>query len=187
MFQGLDAEIANGVLNARRMDKGNEPATGVADSRTLIGSREVRGVACRSCQARKKRLLMVGGDMGDHVAMSAVTGSGRRCPHERPTHTAPPIPVMQTPDEFCCDEVNRLMDKFSIRERRQGLPVESERQSRGDPEGLAAFIAASKSAADGRVQMTTLDCHINDTAFCEAVLAKFDTWVAEGIVAKGVP
>ena len=55
-----------------------------------------------------------------------------------------------------------------------------------DPEGLSAFVAASKTASAGRVEMTALDCHINDTAFCDAVLDQLDRWVAEGIVPKGV-
>ncbi|NIZ13153.1 Tm-1-like ATP-binding domain-containing protein [Phaeobacter sp. HF9A] len=55
-----------------------------------------------------------------------------------------------------------------------------------DPEGLRAFVAASQEAAAERIQMTTLDCHINDDAFCEAVLAQLDTWVAEGLVPAGV-
>jgi hypothetical protein len=62
--------------------------------------------------------------MGGHVAMSAVTGSGRRCPHERPTQTAPPIPFRKTPDESCSDEINVIMDKVGIREGRQGLPIQ---------------------------------------------------------------
>ena len=55
-----------------------------------------------------------------------------------------------------------------------------------DPEGLAAFCAEIETAMRGRVEMTVLDCHINDIDFCEAVLAKFDAWVAEGIVPAGV-
>ena len=55
-----------------------------------------------------------------------------------------------------------------------------------DPEGLAAFFAASRAAAAGRVHVTELDCHINDAAFCDAALARLDAWVAEGIVPKGV-
>jgi len=43
-------------------------------------------------------------------------------------------------------------------------------QAAHDPEGLAAFISASKTAASGRVEMTNLDCHINDSDFCDAVL-----------------
>ena len=56
-----------------------------------------------------------------------------------------------------------------------------------DPEGLAGFIAALEGGLAGRVGATSLDCHINDTAFCEAVLAQFDAWVANGTVPTGKP
>lgn len=54
-----------------------------------------------------------------------------------------------------------------------------------DPEGLSAFVAATKEAAADRINMTVLDCHINDAAFCEAVLQQLDAWVSAGIVPKG--
>jgi uncharacterized protein (UPF0261 family) len=54
-----------------------------------------------------------------------------------------------------------------------------------DPEGLAAFTDEMELAMTGRVEMTALDCHINDIAFCEAVLAQFDDWIATGIIAQG--
>ncbi len=54
-----------------------------------------------------------------------------------------------------------------------------------DPEGLAAFTDEAERAMTGRVAMTALDCHINDAAFCDAVLARLDDWVAQGIVAAG--
>jgi uncharacterized protein (UPF0261 family) len=54
-----------------------------------------------------------------------------------------------------------------------------------DPEGLAAFTAEAEAAMTGRVDLTALDCHINDAAFCDAVLAQLDAWIAAGIVAKG--
>lgn len=54
-----------------------------------------------------------------------------------------------------------------------------------DPEGLAAFVAAAESAMAGRVPMTVLEGHINDEAFCTAVLAQLDAWVAEGTVPQG--
>lgn len=53
-----------------------------------------------------------------------------------------------------------------------------------DPRGLKAFIQASSNAAIGRVKTTVLECHINDDAFCEAVLSQLDAWVAQGIVPK---
>lgn len=54
-----------------------------------------------------------------------------------------------------------------------------------DPEGLEAFTQEIEAAMQGRVEMTALDCHINDAEFCDAVLAKFDAWVAEGVVPTG--
>ena len=54
-----------------------------------------------------------------------------------------------------------------------------------DPEGLTAFVEASEAAAENRVAITALDCHINDEAFCSAVIAQFDEWVSAGIVPKG--
>lgn len=54
-----------------------------------------------------------------------------------------------------------------------------------DPEGLAAFVTAAEDAMRGRVPTTVLACHINDEAFCTAVLAQLDAWVAEGIVPPG--
>jgi uncharacterized protein (UPF0261 family) len=54
-----------------------------------------------------------------------------------------------------------------------------------DPAGLAAFNEEAERAMTGRVAMTVLDCHINDAAFCNAVLAQFDAWVAAGIVVGG--
>jgi uncharacterized protein (UPF0261 family) len=54
-----------------------------------------------------------------------------------------------------------------------------------DPEGLAAFVDETESAMTGRVALTALDCHINDPAFCEAVMTQLDAWVAQGLVPKG--
>jgi len=54
-----------------------------------------------------------------------------------------------------------------------------------DPEGLAAFVGASKAAAGSRIDMTVLACHINDEDFCTAVLSQLDAWVADGVVPKG--
>ena len=54
-----------------------------------------------------------------------------------------------------------------------------------DPEGLAAFCEATETAMADRVSVTTLDCHINDEAFCAAVLSKLDAWVAAGLVPDG--
>lgn len=55
-----------------------------------------------------------------------------------------------------------------------------------DPDGLRAFVDEAERAMMGRVDLTVLDCHINDEGFCDAVLANLDAWVAAGIVASGV-
>lgn len=51
-----------------------------------------------------------------------------------------------------------------------------------DPEALADMVDEARTVMPGRVPMTELDAHINDAAFCDAVLAQFDAWVAEGTV-----
>jgi len=55
-------------------------------------------------------------------------------------------------------------------------------QEAHDPEGLAALIDEARKVLPGSTQMTEVDAHINDLAFCDAVLAVFDDWVAEGKV-----
>jgi uncharacterized protein (UPF0261 family) len=54
-----------------------------------------------------------------------------------------------------------------------------------DPDGLWAFTSEVERAMHGRVNMTVLDCHINDPEFCDAVLRTFDAWVARGVVPAG--
>jgi uncharacterized protein (UPF0261 family) len=55
-----------------------------------------------------------------------------------------------------------------------------------DPEGLQAFIEAMRAAVKPPLRCIELDAHINDAAFCDAALAVFDDWVAQGLIAKGV-
>ena len=55
-----------------------------------------------------------------------------------------------------------------------------------DPVGLHAFAAEIEAAMTGRVGLTVLECHINDAAFCDAVLAEFDAWVVAGVVRPGL-
>lgn len=54
-----------------------------------------------------------------------------------------------------------------------------------DAEGLQAFIAAMRAALPPGQRCIALDAHINDAAFCEAALAVFDDWVAQGLVPRG--
>ncbi|MFV0514349.1 MAG: Tm-1-like ATP-binding domain-containing protein [Jhaorihella sp.] len=51
-----------------------------------------------------------------------------------------------------------------------------------DAEGMAAFCDEIRTACPGNVTLRELDAHINDDAFCEAVLAVFDGWVADGTI-----
>ena len=53
-----------------------------------------------------------------------------------------------------------------------------------DPQGLAAFLAAMREAASA-LDLATVDAHINDDAFADAALARFDDWVERGLVAPG--
>ena len=56
-----------------------------------------------------------------------------------------------------------------------------------DADGLAAFIAAMREAVPRGLPYVEIDAHINDAAFCDAALAVFDRWVAEGRIAAGRP
>jgi uncharacterized protein (UPF0261 family) len=49
-----------------------------------------------------------------------------------------------------------------------------------DAEGLAAFVYECRKACPANVMLVELDAHINDPAFCAAVLAVIDQWIAEG-------
>lgn len=55
-----------------------------------------------------------------------------------------------------------------------------------DPVGLQAFMTVTAEAANAVINpfftLQKVDAHINDAAFCDAVLAVFDDWLARGIV-----
>lgn len=53
-----------------------------------------------------------------------------------------------------------------------------------DAEGLSAFIDELRANCPANVTLTELDAHINDAAFNDAVLNIFDTWTADGTIAK---
>ncbi len=54
-----------------------------------------------------------------------------------------------------------------------------------EPEATAAFMAEFQRVLRPPAQLITLDAHINDPAFCDAVLAVLDAWIAKGIVPRG--
>lgn len=51
-----------------------------------------------------------------------------------------------------------------------------------EPEALSEMIDEARKAFPAVAQMTEVDAHINDTAFCDAVLKVFDDWVADGTI-----
>lgn len=51
-----------------------------------------------------------------------------------------------------------------------------------DAAGLSAFCEEMRSRSPANVDVQELPCHINDVAFTDAVLARFDRWVAEGVI-----
>ena len=51
-----------------------------------------------------------------------------------------------------------------------------------DPVGLEAFMTEMETDLPTGVVLRTLDAHINDAAFVDAVVAEFDRWIAEGVV-----
>ena len=51
-----------------------------------------------------------------------------------------------------------------------------------DPEGMAAFADELLESVKAPVQVTELDCHINDGEFVEAALDVFDRWVGDGTI-----
>lgn len=53
-----------------------------------------------------------------------------------------------------------------------------------DGAALAGFCEEIRRAVPASVRLQELDCHINDAAFCTAVLAQFDAWVASGVIAR---
>ena len=57
-----------------------------------------------------------------------------------------------------------------------------------DPDGLQAFTQALRSEVAAlnspAVSYLEIDAHINDDAFCDAVLVQLDAWIAQGLIAN---
>ena len=56
-----------------------------------------------------------------------------------------------------------------------------------DPAALSAFCDEMRAAIPATADLIELDAHINDAAFAEAVLARFDRRIAQGVVPPGRP
>ncbi|EPJ45236.1 MAG: hypothetical protein OFPI_37550 [Osedax symbiont Rs2] len=55
------------------------------------------------------------------------------------------------------------------------------------PEALQVFLSEIKEQLQPHIAVTELNAHINDSAFSDLALRLFDQWVADGVVAKGIP
>lgn len=53
-----------------------------------------------------------------------------------------------------------------------------------NPQGLSSFLKTLNENLPENVQLQSIPAHINDPAFVDAALAIFDTWLADGSVAK---
>ena len=53
-----------------------------------------------------------------------------------------------------------------------------------DPVALAAFCDQMRQSCPPNVELVTLSAHINDPAFHDAVLARFDAWLADGTLPR---
>ncbi|WP_170760767.1 Tm-1-like ATP-binding domain-containing protein [Ruegeria lacuscaerulensis] len=68
----------------------------------------------------------------------------------------------------------------------QGVEAwDKEGEEAHDPAALADMVDEARKVMPGRVPMTELDAHINDTAFCGVVLTQFDEWVETGVISRG--
>lgn len=56
-----------------------------------------------------------------------------------------------------------------------------------DPKALAAFLDELRTTVPNGVDISELECHINDQAFADAALRVLDGWVAGGTVPRGSP
>ncbi|MCY3879832.1 MAG: Tm-1-like ATP-binding domain-containing protein [Rhodobacteraceae bacterium] len=62
---------------------------------------------------------------------------------------------------------------------RQGAPAH-------DPEGLDTFLGEMRRSIKPPAVLQEIDAHINDQAFADAVLAKFDAWVSNGTIRRDI-
>ncbi|MXY33476.1 MAG: UPF0261 family protein [Boseongicola sp. SB0664_bin_43] len=51
-----------------------------------------------------------------------------------------------------------------------------------DPEALGAMVEAYKAEMTAPVELTVMECHINDLAFSEKVVEIIDGWIADGTI-----
>lgn len=55
-----------------------------------------------------------------------------------------------------------------------------------DPDGLSAMVDEVRQIIKPPLQLTEVDCHINDQAFADTALNILDDWVATGVVQCGI-
>ena len=57
-----------------------------------------------------------------------------------------------------------------------------EGQPAHDPEGLEAMMDEFGTAIDGSIEVSRINCHINDHEFADKAMEVFDGWVAAGVI-----
>jgi uncharacterized protein (UPF0261 family) len=97
--------------------------------------------------------------------------------------------VVQTPDErrkmakTMCEKLAQATGPTTfLLPTRGGNEWDRPGNPLSDAQGLSAFCEAVRAHCPKNVKLIELDAHINDAAFCDAALAQFDKWIAEGVV-----
>lgn len=63
---------------------------------------------------------------------------------------------------------------------------DKEGQPLHDPDSHAAYVDEYRKSIKSPVELIELDLHINDDAFVDAAISKFDQWVDAGVISKSV-
>lgn len=95
------------------------------------------------------------------------------------------IPMRERVAELISERLAMAAGPTCLLLPRRGLHAwDREGEPLHDPDGLGAFLAAMRAVAPAGM-LHEVDAHINDEAFAQAALARFDEWVRAGVVPRG--